>query len=362
MCLIVCVVESKKMAFSEQRANIKFCVLLQKSASETLEMLNQAYGNEAMKKSQVYEWHKRFREGRVSIEDDPRSGRPSTSMTDTNIERVRQVVRANRRLSIDEIATKVNLSHGSVHTILHDHLNMHRICLRMVPKMLTDDHKEMRMTAAGEFIDMADRDPDFLKKIVTGDETWCFLYDPQTKRQSSEWKTKTSPRKEKFRLDKSRGKVMLEVFFDYKGLIHYEFIPEGRAVNKELYVEVLRRLRDAIRRKRPEKWAENNWVLLHDNAPAHGSLLVRNYLAKHSVTALEHPPYSPDLAPADFFLFPRLKTSLKGERFADAEVVKQNATKQLKEITENEFQKCFEHLYERWGKCVVAGGAYFEGK
>lgn len=175
MCLIVCVVESKKMAFSEQRANIKFCVLLQKSASETLEMLNQAYGNEAMKKSQVYEWHKRFREGRVSIEDDPRSGRPSTSMTDTNIERVRQVVRANRRLSIDEIATKVNLSHGSVHTILHDHLNMHRICLRMVPKMLTDDHKEMRMTAAGEFIDMADRDPDFLKKIVTGDETWCFL-------------------------------------------------------------------------------------------------------------------------------------------------------------------------------------------
>uniref|UniRef100_A0A1B6MJV2 Mos1 transposase HTH domain-containing protein n=1 Tax=Graphocephala atropunctata TaxID=36148 RepID=A0A1B6MJV2_9HEMI len=217
-----------KMALSEQRANIKFCVLLQKSPCETLELLNQAYRDEAMKKSQVYEWHKRFREGRINIEDDDRSGRPSTATTDDNIERVRQVVRENRRITIDEILSKVNLSHGSVHTILHDHLNMHRICLRMVPKMLTPEHKEQRMIMAGDLIDAADADPNFLQKIVTGDETWCFLYDPQTKRQSSEWKTKTSPRKEKFRLDKSKGKVMLEVFFDYKGLIHYEFIPEGQ--------------------------------------------------------------------------------------------------------------------------------------
>ncbi|GBN56425.1 hypothetical protein AVEN_260882-1 [Araneus ventricosus] len=96
---------------------------------------------------------------------------------------------------------------------------------------------------------MADEDDSFLKKVVTGDETWCFLYDPQTS-QSSEWKAKTSPRKEKFRLDKSRGKVMLEVFSDYKSVIHYEFIPEGQTVNKKLYLEILKRLRDAIRPKR----------------------------------------------------------------------------------------------------------------
>lgn len=350
------------MEFCEQRANIKFCVLLQKSPGETLQMLIQAYGDVAMKKSQVYEWHKRFREGRVSIEDDPRSGRPSTAVTDENIERVRQVVRANRRITIDEIASEVNLSHGSVHTILHDHLDMHRISLRMVPKMLNPDHKEHRMTTAGELIDAADADPNFLKKIVTGDETWCFLYDPQTKRQSSEWKTKSSPRKEKFHLDKSKGKVMLEVFFDYKGLIHYEFIPDGKTVNQGLYVDILRRLRDAIRRKRPEKWTGNDWILLHDNAPAHRSLLVQEYLAKNNVATLEHPPYSPDLAPADFFLFTRLKTSLKGERFTNSEAIKENATKALKDISKDDFQKCFEQLYDRWCKCVAAGGEYFEGK
>ncbi len=85
-------------------------------------MLVQAQGSEAMKKSQVYEWHKRFREGGVEIKDNARSGRPTTAATNENVEWVQQVVRANRRIWIDEIASEVNLSYSSVHTILHDHL------------------------------------------------------------------------------------------------------------------------------------------------------------------------------------------------------------------------------------------------
>ncbi|KAJ4450997.1 hypothetical protein ANN_02433 [Periplaneta americana] len=100
------------------------------------------------------------------------------------------------------------------------------------------------------------------------------------------------------------NKVMLEVFFDSQGLMHHEFIPEGRTVTKELYVETLRRLWDAVRRKRPEKWVENNWFLMHDNAPAHRAIIVKNFLARHNITALDHPPYSPDLSPPDYFLFP----------------------------------------------------------
>lgn len=177
-----------------------------------------------------------------------------------------------------------------------------------------------------------------------------------------EWHKQNKTRKQKFRLDRSRGKVMLEVFFDYRGLIHYEFIPEGRTVNKQLYTEILKRLRDAIRRKRPEKWAGNDWFLLHDNAPSHRSLMVKQYLAKHNVTTLEHPPYSPDLAPPDFYLFPRLKMALKGRRFADSSEVIENATERLKELSKTGFQECFQQLYERWNKCVDAGGEYFEGK
>ncbi|KAJ4444102.1 hypothetical protein ANN_05891 [Periplaneta americana] len=124
-------------------------------------------------------------------------------------------------------------------------------------------------------------------------------------------------------------KVMLEVFFDSQGLMHHEFIPEGRTVTKELYVETLRRLWDAVRRKRPEKWVENNWFLMHDNAPAHRAIIVKNFLARHNITALDHPPYSPDLSPPDYFLFPRLKSHLKGRRF-NAEEVIANATRALR--------------------------------
>ncbi|GBL81888.1 hypothetical protein AVEN_50488-1 [Araneus ventricosus] len=118
-----------------------------------------------------------------------------------------------------------------------------------------------------------------------------------------------------------------------EGGIHYEFIPEGQTVNKELYLEILKRLRDAIRRKRPEKWATNDWFLLCDNAPPHRALIVKKYLARHSVTTLEHPPYSPDIEPADFYLFPRLKMKLKGHHFVDSDEVIENATKKLKDLS-----------------------------
>ena len=151
----------------------------------------------------------------------------------------------------------------------------------------------------------------------------------------------------KFMQDRSKGKVMLEVFFDSQGIVHYEFIPEGRTVNKEMYVEILRRLRDAIRRKRPDKWAQKNWLLLHDNAPSHRSLLVKQYLAKHGVTTLEHPPYSPDLAPCDFYLFPRIKKAIKGHHFKSADEVKSAAISALAGVPKACYQECFQELYRR---------------
>jgi hypothetical protein len=77
-------------------------------------------------------------------------------------------------------------------------------------------------------------------------------------------------------------------------------------VNKQLYQYVLARVRDGVRSKRSELWEHQTWMLLHDSAPAHASL-IRTYLDKHQTSAVPHPPYSPDLAPADSFLFPKLK-------------------------------------------------------
>jgi len=91
------------------------------------------------------------------------------------------------------------------------------------------------------------------------------------------------------------------VFFDWKGIVHHEFVPRGQMVNKQLCQEVLARLRNAVRRGSRELWEKQTWMLHHDNAPAHASLLIRSYLAKHQTSVVPHPPYSPDLVPANFF-------------------------------------------------------------
>ena len=82
-------------------------------------------------------------------------------------------------------------------------------------------------------------------------------------------------------MSRSKLKVLLVVFFDWKGIVHHEFVPRGQTVNKQLYQEVLARLKDAVRRKSPQLWENQTWMLNHDNAPAHASLLIRSYLAKH---------------------------------------------------------------------------------
>jgi len=130
-------------------------------------------------------------------------------------------------------------------------------------------------------------------------------------------------------------------FFDWKGIVHYEFVPCGETVNKHFYLNVLKRLRVAVRRKRPEVWTNNTWMLHHDNAPAHASLLIREFLTKHEMTVVPQPPYTPDLAPADFLLFPQLKSSLKGRRFQTIEEIEENLKRHLRAIPQNKFQDVF---------------------
>jgi len=154
---------------------------------------------------------------------------------------------------------------------------------------------------------------------------------------------------------------MLIAFFDIDGLVHHEFVPTGQTVNKEFYKTVLQCLRDAVCRHRPEKWRSGNWILHHDNAPAHRAVTTNEFLVKHNIPLLPQPPFSPDLAPCDFFLYPQLKETMKGRRFDYVEDIQANATRQLRAITKSDYQMCFRQWEERWNKCIQAQGHYFEG-
>jgi len=127
------------------------------------------------------------------------------------------------------------------------------------------------------------------------------------------------------------------------------FVPGGQMVNEQLYQETVARLRDAVRRKRPEMWENQTWMLLHDNVPTHVSLLISSYLAKYQISVVPHPTYSPELAPAEFFLFPKLKTTLKESRLQTIEEIQENATRELRAITENAFQERNPKMEEKLG-------------
>ena len=179
------------------------------------------------------------------------------------------------------LADEVNIGRDTVRKIVVVDLRKRKICSRFVPHPLTPEQKDRRISACRDLIAKADSDTHFFKKIVTGDETWCFAYDPTTKRLSAAWVGETSPRRKKnLRFQKSCVKTMLGIFFDWQGVIHKGFAPEGETINAVYYKGVMERLLNRIRRVRPGMCESGDWFLLHDNTPSYNATIFKQFLAK----------------------------------------------------------------------------------
>jgi len=139
-----------------------------------------------------------------------------------------------------------------------------------------------------------------------------------------------------------------------------EWVPIGQTVKQQYYIEVLMKLCECVRRKRLELW-RNGWILHQHNAPAHNALTVKQFLANKNITVLQHPPHSPDLAPCDFYLFPKIKSVLKGTHFVSAENVKTKTAENFNSLTEHDLRNCFEHWQHCTQLCVNSKENYFEG-
>lgn len=196
----------------EERYAIKFCVKLGKNATETYGLLQTAYGPTCMGRSSVFEWHKRFKEGRESVRDDERCEREREVRTPELVEKIRNFMDEDRRVSIETISTQFDVSVGTVHTIIHEELKMRKICAKFVSRVLSEEQQERRRDVSSEIVELIESDPEVLEALVTCDESWIYCYDPETKRQSFQWKHVGSPRPKKARQSKSTQKLMMIPF------------------------------------------------------------------------------------------------------------------------------------------------------
>ena len=349
-----------KMDRVEYRAVIRFLLLEGENATNIHKRLSNVYGKSSPSYSTVASWVSEFKRGRKDLNDEPRPGRPVSQSTAENVDKVHQLVLENRKISIECIVQETGLSTGTVHTILHEHLSMSKVCARWVPKMLTPDMKATRVNTSSVLLSRYNINPEnFLSRVVTGDETWVYYYDPPSKFESMEWKHAGSPRTKKFKVSRTTKKVMATVFWDTDGVIHIDYLPRGTTMNGQYYADLLVRLRESIKEKRRGK-IRRGVLLQQDNAPVHSSKVAMQSVRDCGFELLPHPPYSPDLAPSDFFLFSKLKKELRGQRYDDDDELMLAVEGFCKGHDSAFYREGLEALPRRWTKYIESKGDYVE--
>ncbi|XP_046407890.1 histone-lysine N-methyltransferase SETMAR-like [Ischnura elegans] len=254
----------------ELRSVIRFLQAEGHSAAEIHRRMSRVYGENFMSDGVAREWCRKFKDGRNDVHDEGGQGRKSV-ISDDLVKRVDSRVKENRRFTITALFTEFpEVSRSVLYSIVTEQLDYKKLCASWVPKMLTDGHKTGRMASALEFLERYhDEGGNFLKSIVTGDETWIQYDTPETKRQSQQWMHSNSPNKpKKFKQTFNNRKTMATVFWDQQGVLLVEFMEPGTTITAAVYCETLRRLRRAIQNKRRGKLTAGV-VLIHDNARPH---------------------------------------------------------------------------------------------
>ncbi len=302
--------ESRK----EQRATLKFMVCQGTRPVDCWRQLAAAFPEGHLSHSTVAYWIKRFKSGDEDTKDKKRSGRPKDVSTQENCDRISAAIQQDKRQAVSQIASSVGLARTSVFKMMKKDLQLSKLAPKFIPKVLTQEQKDFRVKLCKINIASLQEDNNLLNKIVTGDESMVSMREVETKQQSSQWTRKGSSadRPQKALRARSTRKSMLTCFFDIKGVVMSEFLPQGETINADVYCATLRRLKESIRKKRKDLWVGQQFLLHHDNASPHTAAPTLALIGESGIDMLPHPPYSPDLAPCDFFLFPRLKAELRG--------------------------------------------------
>ncbi|KFD46377.1 hypothetical protein M513_12748 [Trichuris suis] len=237
------------------------------------------------------------------------------------------MVLQNRRISIAELTARSKLSRGIVGKILHDRLGLSKGRRVGCRKRFSPFERQLRVAHWKEVLELFENsEEDFLRRIVTGDEMWLCHYDPESEQQSRQWKHVNSPRPKRARLEPRLGKILATIFWDAEGILLIDYMEDGAAAARQ---------RSSSQGKGGARCHSAVWF-----------------------GQIDHPPYSPDLAPSDYFLFGNLKQHLRGTVFSDDNELKSAVQDYFNSRDKNFFFNGLMDLKSRCEKCIEVEGQY----
>ncbi|KAI6647698.1 Transposase [Oopsacas minuta] len=314
----------------EQRKYIKFRTILKIPLKSIHDELATICGEDTLSYSTVRRWVSLFREGRTSVQDAPLPGAQKLATNNDKLSEVKEYVESFLHSSVEEVANYVGISTGSAHTILKADLELRKVQVRWVPHSLTFPQKAARLQMAKENLEIYEgSDPRRLLEIVTGDETWIQFKPP---------------------IRKQDGKVCLK-----KGGVPQLFVYPTPVPRRYGVAEVEKHYL-----KRRPKTVTRGLKILQDNARPHKSLAVRQKIKDMGMHEVPHPPYSPEIAPLNFWLCRKLKDNLSGREFEDRLSLGRAIYRYLEVIPKDEYRKTFENWIKMLNSVVAYKGDYFE--
>ena len=297
-------------------------------------------------------WFKRFEQGRTDLEDSARSGRP----LEVDSEALRAAVEANPGTSTRRLSDEHGVSHMTVARHLHRIGKVNR-SYRVVPHELSVAQAQRRVEACIQ-LRTNPNDERFLKRIVTCDEKWVYYRNPDTRKQ---WLDPGQPANPVVKQKSFDRKVMLCVWWNFEGVIHFELVREGLAINAELYSQQLERMYAVLGERYPALVNRKRVLLQQDNARPHTAHITQEKIEElEGIELLPHPAYSPDLAPSDYHLFRSMAHFLRGRRFENDGQVEEACREFFASKEPAWYRRGIEQLAERWERTIANEGLYWE--
>lgn len=288
-----------------------------KKPREIFEELQSIHGTDAPSISTVRYWVRSFKFAGDGTADAPKSGRPISAISQQLIDKIAEKLKQKPKTSVRSLSGELGESVGTVFRVIHEYLDCEKMYATWVPHKLNEEQRARRVTDCRRFLRNFSTDFDEKKLVlITSDETWIMYETPETNESAREWRPSGSAPPVRERLSPRGDKVMLTVWWDARGVISLDFWHKSDQIpmNRVYYIEQLKKLRQELPKKRRGLIKKGPQILV-DNAPIHTAQETRQCMQNLGFNLIQWPPYSPDIAPSDFYLFRNLKSWLRGQKF-----------------------------------------------